>query len=52
MHTNIGTALRYHYRTVLRSDSFNMVYRDEDSILDQVYKQQRFSDFYYKDLKF
>ena len=33
-------------------DSFIMAYRDEDSILDQVYEKQIFSAFYYEDLKF
>ena len=28
-------------------DSFNIVYRDEDSILDQTYYEQINSDFYY-----
>ena len=28
-------------------DSVNMAYRDEDSILDQVYQKLIFSDFYY-----
>ena len=30
-------------------DSFNMVYRDEDSILDQTYQKQICSDFYHDD---
>ena len=29
-----------------------MVYRDEDSILDQIYQIQIFSDLYYEDLEF
>ena len=33
-------------------DSFNMVYRDEDSILDQMYGKQIFSAVYYEDLKY
>ena len=33
-------------------DIFNMAYRDEDSILDQIYQKQIFSDFYYEDSKF
>ena len=33
-------------------DSFDKVYRDEDSILDQTYQKQAFSDFNYKDLEF
>ena len=33
-------------------DSFNMVYRDKDSILDQIYEKQIFSIFYSEDLKF
>ena len=32
-------------------NSFNMAYRDEDSILDQIYKKQIFSDFHYKEYK-
>ena len=40
--------------TALQSNSllgFNMVYRNEDSILDQIYAKQIFSAFYYEDLK-
>ena len=33
-------------------DFFIIVYRDEDSILDQKYEKQIFSAFYYEDLKF
>ena len=33
-------------------DSFNNASRDEDNILDQIYKKQICSDFYYEDLKF
>ena len=33
-------------------DSFNMAYRDEDSILDQKYEKQVFWDLYYEDFKF
>ena len=33
-------------------EGFNMVYRDEDSILDQIYENQIFSAFYYEDLRF
>ena len=33
-------------------DSLNMVYGDEDSILDQIYEKQIFSAFYSEDLKF
>ena len=33
-------------------DSFNNASKDEDSILDQIYEKEVFSDFYYKDLKF
>ena len=33
-------------------DSFNILYRDEDSILDQIYEKQLFSAFYHEDLKF
>ena len=29
-----------------------MAYRDEDSILDQIYAKQIFSAFYYEDLRF
>ena len=32
--------------------SFNMAYRDENSILDQMYEEPFFFDFYYEDLKF
>ena len=32
-------------------NSFNIAYRDEDRILDQIYRKQIFSDFHYKDLK-
>ena len=32
-------------------NSINMVYRDQDSILDQTYQNQIFSDFYYEDLE-
>ena len=32
-------------------DSFDKVYGDEDSILDQMYKKQIFSSFYSEDLK-
>ena len=28
------------------------MYRDEDSILDQIYQMQIFSDFYFEDLKY
>ena len=30
-------------------DSFNKAYRDEDSILYQIYQKQIFSDFNYED---
>ena len=30
-------------------DGFNMVYSDEDSILDQTYQKQICSDFYHDD---
>ena len=30
-------------------DSVNVAYRDEDSILDQIYLKQIFLDFYYED---
>ena len=30
-------------------DIFNMVYRDEDRILDEIYENQIFSAFYYAD---
>ena len=33
-------------------DTFNNVFRDEDNILDQIYKKQMCSDFYCEDLKF
>ena len=33
-------------------DSFNIVYGDEDSILDQIYEKHIFSSFYSVDLKF
>ena len=33
-------------------NSFNMVYGDENSILDQIYEKQIFSTFYSEDLKF
>ena len=33
-------------------DSLIMAYRDEGSILDQVYEKQIFSTVYYEDLKF
>ena len=33
-------------------DSFNNAFRDEDSILDQIFEKQIFSNFYYEDLKF
>ena len=33
-------------------DSFNMQYRDEDSILDQIHEKPIFSNFLYADLKF
>ena len=33
-------------------DSLNMVYRDKDSILDQKYEKQFFTELYYEDLKF
>ena len=33
-------------------DSFNTAFRDEDSILDQMYAKQLISDFFYEDLKF
>ena len=33
-------------------DSFNMTYRDEDSMLDQICQKQIFLDFYYDDLKY
>ena len=49
----ISTALRNHNRTgddVL--DSFNIANRDEDSILDPMYRKQKISDFYYEDLKY
>ena len=33
-------------------DSFNIVYSDEDSILDQKYEKWIFWNLYYEDLKF
>ena len=33
-------------------DSFNMAYRDEHRILDQIYKKANIFYFYYEDLKF
>ena len=33
-------------------DTFNSVSRDEDNILDQIYKEQICSDFYNDDFKF
>ena len=33
-------------------DSFNMAYKDENSILVQLYQKQIFSNFYYEDLIF
>ena len=33
-------------------DSFIMAFRDEDSIIDQIYEKQIFSAFYYVDSKF
>ena len=47
----ISTALRNHNSLLgdVVLDSFNMVYRDEDSILDQICEKQIFSVFYYKD---
>ena len=33
-------------------DSFNKVYRHEDSILDQTYQTQICSDFFYDEFKF
>ena len=33
-------------------DIVNMAYRDKDSILDQIYQKQIFSDFYYEDLEY
>ena len=33
-------------------DSFNKASRDEDYILDQIYKKQIISHFYYKDFTF
>jgi len=33
-------------------DSFNMVYIDEDSILDERYVKRIFWDLYYKDFQF
>ena len=33
-------------------DSFNVSYRDEDSILDQKYEKQIFWALYYEDFKF
>ena len=32
-------------------DSFIMAYRDEDSLLDQIYAKQIYSAFFYKDLE-
>ena len=34
------------------SDSFNAAYRNESSILDQIYGKQIFWDLYYEDFKF
>ena len=31
--------------------TFNMAYRDEDIILEQIYKEQIFWDLYFEDLK-
>ena len=33
-------------------ETFNMSYRDKDSMLDQKYKKKIFCALYYKDLKF
>ena len=33
-------------------DSVNMAYRDEDSILDQIYEKQIFLNLYNEDLNF
>ena len=33
-------------------DIFNMTYRDEDSLLDQICQKQIFLDFYYDDSKY
>ena len=33
-------------------DGFNVVCKNEDNILDQIYIKQMCSDFYYEDLKF
>ena len=33
-------------------DTSNNVSRDEDNILDQIYRKQMCSEFYYEDLKF
>ena len=49
----IGNFFMIH--TALRDvvlDSFNNVSSDEDNILDQIYKEQKCSDFYKEDLKF
>ena len=52
----LSTASRNRNRIVYyrrcRLIQLNMVYRDEDSILDQIYEKQIFSAFYYEDLKF
>ena len=50
-----ATGICNHNRISFRGDvvlgSFNMGYRDEDSIVDQLYQKQIFSDFYHEDLK-
>ena len=45
-----NTAFRNHNRAVF--GRFIMAYRDDDSILDQIYEKQIFSAFYYEDSKF
>ena len=40
------------FRGVVFLDSFNMAYRDENSILDKKYEKEIFCDLNYKDFKF
>ena len=44
------SVLQSDMRTVF-AESFNMTYRDEDSILCYIYQKQIFSDFDFEDLK-
>ena len=43
---------RNSYFGVVFLDSFNKASRDKDNILDQMYKKQICSDFYYQNLNF